>query len=293
MNPQTNPIRFVSVQDRWYPAPLREIPFAPAGIYIRGRMPPSGQTAIAVVGTRRATPEGLAIAAEFGRCLASAGAIVVSGLAFGVDAAAHRGCLDAGGTAIAVLPGGLNRCYPPAHEGLAEEILRRGGALISEYPPRTPALKHHFLERNRIVSGLSRGVVVIEAPERSGSLATARFALEQDRDIFVVPGPARHPHFAGSHALIRSGAELVTEPAHVIEALGIASITTSNIKSGPAPDRLPEERAVLHALQEAPGATIDKIISLTHLEAHTVNKAVAMLFVSEIIDEENGAYRIR
>ena len=203
--------------------------------------------AIAIVGTRRATPDGKSTARRFAAELARAGIVIVSGLAFGVDAAAHEGCLDAEGKTVAVLACGLANIYPRNNEPLAKKILAQGGAIISEYPPDMPAYPSRFLERNRIVSGLSKGTLVIEAPERSGSLATARFALEQNRDVFVVPGPIAHPNFKGSHALIRQGAELVTTPEDILESYGIAREKSIGAEFAGTP----EEKAILEFLAAA------------------------------------------
>ena len=221
-------IRLVLFGDEAYPALLREIHDPPFGIYILGTLANADfGKSIAIVGTRRGTPEGRSIAKRFARELADAGCPIVSGLALGIDAAAHEGCLEtAQGITLAILAGGLDAIYPATNEHLARKILERGGGIISEYPFGSPPLPYRFLERNRIVSGLTKGVLVVECPDGSGSLATARFALEQNRDVFVVPGPISHPNFFGSHSLIRQGAELVTKPEEIFEAygLGIAKI---------------------------------------------------------------------
>ena len=179
------------------------------------------ETPIAIVGTRRATPEGKIIAKRFARELTSYGIPIASGLAFGIDAAAHEECVATGGATIAVLAGGLDAIYPGSNAALAQKILARHGCIISEYPLGSPPLPYRFLERNRIISGISRGTLVVEAPENSGSLATARYALEANREVFVVPGSTLHPNFKGSHRLIRQGAELVTTPEEIFEAYGI------------------------------------------------------------------------
>src|SRR6185437_4258287 len=182
-------VRIVLRESAEYPEALRHIAQPPFGLYVRGGPLPSMPSAIAIVGTRRADADGRTIARTFGRALAEAGLAIVSGLAFGIDAAAHEGCLDAAGKTVAVLAGGIDAIYPRAHELLAARILRAGGTITSEYPPGESAFGYRFIERNRIVSGLARGTVVIEAPASSGAMATARYAIEQDRDVFVVPGP--------------------------------------------------------------------------------------------------------
>ncbi|TMD16658.1 MAG: DNA-protecting protein DprA, partial [Chloroflexi bacterium] len=192
--------------DPGYPALLRAIADPPDRLYVRGTIP-SG-CMIAVVGSRRATPYGLRVAERLARELAGLGVVVVSGLARGVDAAAHRGALAAGGQTVAVLAGGLDRIYPPEHASMAEQIAGQG-ALLSEARDGTAPLPGLFPVRNRIISGLSRGLVVVEAAERSGALITARMALEQGREVFAVPGSIENPLTAGTHGLIRDGAGLV------------------------------------------------------------------------------------
>lgn len=276
-------------EDPDFPPLLREIPHPPFGLYLKGTLPPADQLAIAIVGTRRATPDGKTTARRFATELARSGIAIVSGLAFGIDAAAHEGCLDAGGRTIAVLACGIGSIYPRNNEPLANRILANGGAIISEYPPDMPAYPSRFLERNRIISGLSKGTLVIEAPERSGSLATARFALEQNRDVFVVPGPVTHPHFKGSHVLIRQGAELVTGAEDVLASYGIAAEKAGIFSSGETPD----EKIVLEFLRESGGgADIDKIIEATKLEPRIANRTVSTLFIKGAIRESGDGYVI-
>ncbi len=276
-------------KDDSFPAALREFEDHPFGIYIRGALPPLAN-ALAIVGTRRATPDGKNIARRFARELAHAGFPIVSGLAFGIDAAAHEGCLEAGGVTVAVLAGGLHDIYPRLNAQLAEKILEAGGAIISEYPPGEPPHQRRFLERNRLISGLSRGVVIIEAPKGSGSLATARRALDQNRDVFVVPGSVAHPNFAGSHALIRQGAELVTSPEDVFDSYGV---TREEKIAGLARAASPEETLILEALRDTMTALeVDKISAITKLEPHIVNRALSFLVLKDFIKESGGGYTI-
>ncbi len=285
----TRNIQLIAREDAEFPALLREIPHPPFGIYVKGSLPKNGRLVIAIVGTRRATPDGKNTARRLAVDLARAGTVIVSGLAFGIDAAAHEGCLDAGGKTIAVLACGLAQVYPRNNESLAKKILDRGGAIISEYPPDMPAYPSRFLERNRIVSGLSKGAVVIEAPERSGSLATARFALEQNRDIFVVPGPITHSNFKGSHALIRQGAELVTRAEDILESYGMIKDQAPVVEFAGTS----EEKMILKflATMTAP-QDIDKIIAATKLQPHIANQTVSTLFIKGILKEQNDGYVI-
>jgi DNA processing protein len=282
--------RLVLPEDSDYPALLHQMADPPFGIYIRGTLS-VGKLTLAIVGTRRATPEGLRTAEEFGRVLGSAGLVIVSGLALGIDAAGHMGALGAGGIAVAVLAGGLSEIYPHTNTRLAEKILAADGAIISEYPLQEPPYQYRFIERNRIISGLSRGVLVVEAPAMSGSLATARFALEQNRDVFVVPGSIGHGNFKGSHALIRQGAELVTSPQDILDAYGIAR-DVANAKSEESAS--PAEKLILEALRKisAP-ADVDKIIEMTRLEPRIVASALSFLIVKDLIVETKSGYTMK
>jgi len=276
--------------DADYPSALREIPWPPFGIYVKGNLASLSKTCLAIVGTRKATPEGKECAYRFGRELAKAGLVIVSGLALGIDAASHEGALSARGEVIAALPRGLDQIYPRTHERLAERILEANGAIVSEYPPQSGALPYRFLERNRIVSGLCRGVLFVEAPLLSGALATARFAMEQNREVFVVPGPANHPNFRGSHELIRSGAELVTEPEHILEALGIAKPLFPDLATLEATK---EESLILEIIKRADRPIhIDKLIALSNLKAQIVNQALTLLVLKNQIKEQHGGYSL-
>lgn len=279
-------ITLILYEEDGYPPLLRETGSAPLGIYIRGTLPTSAYS-LAIVGTRKATDEGKEWAKKFAGELSRAGFTVVSGLALGIDAAAHEGCLANDGDTIAVLGNGLDRFYPKQNEYLAERILDCRGALVSEYPPGTPPFPSHFLERNRIVSGLSQGILVIEAPRESGSLVTAHFGAEQGRQVFVLPGPARHPNFIGSHALIREGAELVTTPSEILEAFKLPH-------DAPLRTVLPEgeeERTILEVLKtlRAP-ADVDKISELTNLKTHTVSQTLTYLIVKNHVKEVSNGY---
>jgi DNA processing protein len=284
-------IRLVFSDEKDYPALLREIHDAPLALYVLGELPQT--SSITIVGTRRATPDGKAITRKFARELASAKLTVVSGLALGIDAEAHEGCLEGKERTIAVLARGLDRIYPAENEYLAKHILEHGGVIISEYPAAEPPYPDRFLERNRIVSGLSEGVLVVEAPQRSGSLATATFALEQGRNVFVVPGPVSHPNFFGSHQLIRQGAELVTGPDEILEAYGINKKEKVTRTKREEQNATTEEKQVLIALRDANmPLEVDKIIALTKLEPRVVNRAITFLVVRELIKEMDTGYII-
>jgi DNA processing protein len=201
-----------------YPAQLRDAPEAPEVLYVRGTLMREDAFAVAVVGSRRATPYGIAAAGDLSRELASRGVTIVSGLARGIDSAAHRGALRAGGRTIAVLGSGVDVIYPPENRRLAAEI-EANGALVSQFAPGTPPLAHHFPARNQVIAGLALGVVVVEAAERSGALITARLAGEMGREVMAFPGRVTSPESRGAHALIRDGAALVQGWEDVIAEL--------------------------------------------------------------------------
>jgi len=201
-----------------FPALLAAIPDPPMVLWTKGDQESLQQPAIAVVGSRRATPAGLTVGRALGRQLAEAGLVVVSGLARGVDAAAHEGALEAGGRTVAVLGCGADIVYPPEHHRLAGRVVA-AGAIVSEFPARTPPLPQHFPLRNRIISGLCRAVVVVEASEKSGSLITARAGLEQGRDVLAVPGSVASGCYRGSHSLIKDGARLVETVEDILEEI--------------------------------------------------------------------------
>jgi DNA processing protein len=203
-----------------FPPLLREIANPPSCLWTRGDRSLFSCTAIAVVGARDATREGLEIAYQIAADLSLAGVVVVSGLARGVDAAAHTGALDAKGKTIAVLGTGIDRVYPSENKALHERIASQG-LLVTEFAPGSPPDLFHFPQRNRIISGLSKAVVVVEAREKSGSLITARLAGEQGRDVMVVPGPIRSGQNRGGHALLRDGAKLVEAAVDILQELGL------------------------------------------------------------------------
>ena len=209
----------IHLADTAYPPRLLEIPDPPPLLYVHGDPLVLMNSALAIVGSRQATTQGLRDAASFSQALAVANLTVISGLAAGIDAAAHRGALAAAqGTTIAIMGTGIDNIYPPEHGGLAHEIAQHG-ALISEFPLGSPPLKHHFPQRNRLIAGLSMGVLVIEAAARSGSLLTARFASEMGREVFALPGSIHSPLSKGCHALIKQGAKLSESAQDILQEL--------------------------------------------------------------------------
>jgi len=211
-------VSIVTIFDDNYPQALRNIPDPPIVLYVSGQLPPDNNASVAMVGSRNASVYGLTVAEKFSAQLSELGFVVVSGLAKGIDAAAHRGCLKTGGQTVAVIGCGLSHIYPQENKELYRQI-SQNGAIISEFPMATPPITFNFPARNRIISGLSLAVLVIEASLKSGALITSRFALEQGRDVFAVPGKIDHPNSQGTNRLIKDGAKLVTCFEDILEEL--------------------------------------------------------------------------
>src|SRR5256712_10202019 len=233
--------------DPRYPARLRELVPAPA-LWVRGTLHDDDVLAIAIVGARRATPYGLEVAAQLARDLAARGVTIVSGFARGIDSAAHRAALDAGGRTIAVLGSGIDVVYPPENRRLADAVAARG-ALVTQFPPGTPPLPHHFPTRNRTLAALALGVVGVEAAGRSGSLSTAGFAADLGREVFAAPGKITSPPSAGVHKLLRDGARLVEDWTDIVQELpdawrrrvrdtGVATIEAAQPSKGSDEERM-------------------------------------------------------
>lgn len=211
-------IKILTLSDESYPSNLKEIYDPPYVLYVKGEFIPSDINAVAIVGSRGASHYGLSCAQSFSSRLSQWGITIVSGMARGIDTASHRAALDAGGRTIAVLGSGLNNIYPPENEGLFAEISKKG-AVISQFALNTPPLPKNFPIRNRIISGLAKGVLVVEASQKSGALITARYALEQGREVFAIPGKLSSETSTGANDLIKQGAKMVTEPQEILEEL--------------------------------------------------------------------------
>jgi len=244
----------VAWSDPDYPTLLKHIQSPPVVLFSRGRLSLASRPSVAVVGSRRCSPSGKYVAEKLGRGLASAGFVVVSGLARGIDSAAHRGALSAGGTTVAVLGSGVDVCYPRENKKLLAEIEERG-AVLSEFPLGTPPLKQNFPLRNRVISGLSVGVVVVEASEESGALVTAAHALEQGREVFAVPGDTTLDSTSGSNRLLKEGARPVTCAEDIIEELApsiAAELEPVQRVAMPLQPLTEDEEAVLGCLSHVP-----------------------------------------
>jgi len=275
-----------------YPALLSRIDDPPGLLFVRGEILPQDSLAVAIVGARHATTYGLTVAERLGAGLARAGYTVVSGLARGIDAAAHRGALKAGGRTIAVLGSGVLSIYPPEHVDLAHEVVD-AGAVISELPPLTAPQQGTFPQRNRIVSGLSLGVVVVQAADRSGALITARLATEQGREVFAVPGPIDCRLSRGSHQLIRDGAKLVESVDDILEEFGplFETATTADgraVKSAAELQLGDVEQRVLDTYDalaegESRPLSIDDIVDSSGLAASQVLATIGVLEMRRLI----------
>jgi DNA processing protein len=256
----------VTLADAAYPARLLEIPDPPALLYVRGRTELLARESVAVVGSRNASAQGMANAASFAHALSDAGLTVVSGLALGIDAAAHRGALEGAGSTVAVLGTGIDVAYPPRNAPLFEEIAARG-AIVTEFAHATPPLAANFPRRNRLISGLARGVLVVEAALASGSLITARAAAEQGREVFALPGSIHSPLSKGCHELIKQGAKLVESAQDILDELGVAARASARERADGQPEHellrhLGHDPCNVDTLCERSGLTADRVSAM-------------------------------
>ncbi|WP_020159282.1 MULTISPECIES: DNA-processing protein DprA [Methylobacter] len=268
----------ITLDDARYPASLKEIADPPPILFVRGNPELLSLPQIAMVGSRNPSVSGLETARGFARTLSRHGFIITSGLALGIDAASHRGALDAYGFTIAVAGTGLDRVYPARHKDLATEIVKTG-AMVSEFPPGTLAKADHFPRRNRIISGLCQGLLVVEAARQSGSLITARMALEQNREVFAIPGSIHNPLARGCNALIREGAKLVETTQDILEELH--QYNQQDDHSTPAPMQTTldlEQQTLLNLVMFSP-TSIDMLVENT---GHSVEVISSMLLVLEL-----------
>ena len=317
--------RILTLQDAEYPQRLRNIFDPPLVLYVKGRMPAlDEEAAIAVVGTRNCTPYGSASAERLSQELAASGAVVVTGLARGVDAAAARGALRAGGTVVGVTGNGLDVYYPYESQSLYDDVAA-AGVLLSEYPPGTEPERSHFPARNRIMSGLSVAALVVEAPERSGALITARLALEQGREVYAVPGPISAPASVGCNRLIRDGAGLAAEGWDILRDFQerfpeklrpagdfpawtplpvrrrVAPVPRQRPEAAPErPEAKPDSRtvsrsgltddqiALLRVLDLENSRQVDDLIQMTGIPARRVSSALTMLEIDGMVHQHSG-----
>jgi DNA processing protein len=280
------------LSDPLYPLLLKELTDAPLVLYIQGTVDLLAKAQIAIVGSRNPTSTGKETAESFAYTLAKTGLVITSGLASGIDGACHRGALAAEAPTIAVTGAGLNHIYPKEHRRLAEEIAANG-ALISEFPPDTPPIAKNFPQRNRIISGLSLGVVVVEAALRSGSLITARFALEQGREVFAMPGSIHNPLARGCHKLIQQGAKLIETADDILEELGPLwqAMTIPPPEKPPASDeKLTKKQRELLLNIDYAATPLDVIIVRSGLTAGEVSSMLLALELQGWVEIVSGGY---
>ncbi|MBL7157109.1 MAG: DNA-protecting protein DprA [Candidatus Omnitrophica bacterium] len=273
-------IKKIDINNTEYPENLKNIFNPPRKLYVNGNILPQDKEAIAIVGTRRATYYGLEQCERLAYDLAIKGITVISGMARGIDTAAHRGALKGGARTIAVLGSGHNHIYPPENKKLYDKITENG-AVISEFPPDTPPFKTNFPKRNRIISGMSKGVVVVEAPRRSGALITADFALEQGREVFAMPGNISSTRSNGTNRLIKEGAKLVENFQDILDELSYV-INIKDVTSDEISPMASYEKIIFEILSDKP-KRIDEIYEKTDLPTGKVSEALLKLELKKLI----------
>jgi DNA processing protein len=289
-------ITLLTPEDEGYPRALREIYDPPGLLFVRGELLPADALSVAIVGTRHATQYGLRTAERLAGSLARAGLTIVSGLARGIDAAAHRGALNAGGRTVAVLGSGVLNVYPPEHVEFAADVAQHG-AVISELPPRAAPISGTFPQRNRIITGISLGLIVVEAAERSGALISAQHAMEQGREVFSVPGPVDSRASRGCHRLLREGARLVESAEDVLDELGplIEATPTEDGRTVHHPAELvlnDLEKQVLDAIQTEATA-VDHIVAASGVPVARVLATLSILEMRRLIRRLSGTTVVR
>lgn len=277
--------------DPRYPSRLGEIGDAPPLLYVKGAWLPEDEWGVAVVGTRRATAYGRQAAGELARGLAVDSVTVVSGLARGIDTIAHHAAIESGGRTVAVLANGLDTVYPPENARLSEQIAEHG-ALMTDYPLGTKPRADFFPRRNRIMSDVALGTLVIEGDHDSGAMITARFAIEQGREVFVVPGSIFSPQSRGPHALLRDGATPVASAAEILEALNLTMVGAQMDFGRAMPPTDPDERALMAVLTREP-QHIDEVVRGSGLAAATVSGTLAMLELKGLVRDLGGMQYVR
>ncbi|SMP16003.1 DNA processing protein [Desulfurobacterium pacificum] len=264
-----------------YPSQLKEIAQPPIVLYVKGTLP--SRPSVAVIGSRKCSSYGRRTAYKLGRFLAEAEIPVISGLALGIDAQSHKGVVDAKGTAVAVLGSGVDLIYPFSNRNLAEKILQEGGAIVSEFPPGTKPAKEHFPRRNRIISGLSEAVIVVEAKEKSGTNITVNYALEQGKTVFAVPGNIDSPYSAGTNKLIKDGAVPLISFETIFEELPY-------LKPKENQRKIPEKFTPIYNLLKNGGKTIDQIADSLNLEITQLSLLLIEMEINGLIKRDGSVY---
>ncbi len=292
---ESNPVRLMHITDSDYPELLRSSSDPPAWLFCQGDTGLLKSNCIAVVGSRNATRLSEGLAQSTSLALSRLNACIVSGLARGVDAAAHRGAIQGSGATVAVFGCGLDRVYPAGHFALAAKITE-SGACISEYPPLTRIQKHHFPERNRIIAGISKGVVIIEAGAKSGSLITAKFALEEGREVFAVPGSIWDKRYEGCHLLLKNGAKLTQNLQDILEELpslqAAQSRPNEHSPETPEPELSDREKAVLKAVSHDIRST-EEIAARSQMDIASASAALTMLELEDLVIRQTSGYSLK
>jgi DNA processing protein len=282
---ETSKINVLTWEDTQYPVRLLEIDQPPPVIYYKGTLFPEDDWAVGVVGTRRVTVYGKQVAEEISSYLAANGMTIISGLARGVDAIAHQAAIRSGGRTIAVLGCGVDQVYPPEHKRLTEEIIENG-AVLSDYPPGTRPEGQNFPPRNRIISGLARAVIVVEASEKSGALITAAFAVEQGREVFAVPGKINAPQSRGTNLLIQQGARIIIDPKEVLEVLNMTQLNEHRAVRTVFPSD-PIEASLFSVLSNEP-RHIDEIRQVSGLPIEQVSSVLTIMELKGLVKQVGG-----
>ena len=290
----------ITIKDKEYPKQLKNIPNPPKQLYFIGNIELLNKNSIAIIGTRNASGNGKRLASKFSKELVAQGIAIVSGMAKGIDAEAHKATIEAEGKTIAVLGNGLNYVFPPENINLYKEIIKSGGLVVSEYLPNTPPSSNLFLERNRIVSGISIGVLVVEAAYRSGTSVTAKLAKEQDRKVFVLPHEINDKYGVGTNKLIRKGAILVTSTKEIIEEfdfLEYKEVKISNNKEK-TKDKVQKEitfenkeEKEIYELINNGFSNINEIYKKTNIQIQKLNQILFMLEIKGYIKKLVGGYK--
>jgi len=280
-------VTVTSFFEETYPAPLRNIPDAPVVLYIKGELPDDWQRSIAIVGSRQASLYGQSLASGFARQLGERGFKVVSGLAKGIDRAAHEGCLNVGATTVAVIGCGLEQTYPSEHAQLFKRIEAQG-AIVSEFPMDTLPLPYNFPRRNRIISGLCEGVLVVEAAAKSGALITADFANEQGKNVYAIPGPIDKPGSAGVNALIKDGAKMVTCLDDILEDYEMEAPLEADAGRKQLKDELSKEEETIYHFINDRALHLDEIIKESGLHTSGVARVLLALELKNLVTQLPG-----
>lgn len=283
-------IAVVTIKDPDYPPLLREIASPPPVLYVRGHLDCLHRPALAVVGTRQATSYGFRMAKTMTQAAASTGIVIVSGLARGIDTAAHATAVEAKGVTIAVFGSGIDVIYPWENDQLARRIIDTGGALVSEFPLGAAPLRHHFPQRNRIISGLAKATLLVEAGEKSGALVTAKFALDQNREVLAIPGPVTSPQSVGTNSWLKLGAKVVTQAADILDVFG------QTPTADPVPTRRivatsPDEAAVLPWLSTEP-VHVDDLAEKSRLDTSVVSATLLLMEINGQVRHLGGMWYV-